>query len=126
MLMNDMKLEITIEEIERNLRRLGIARHYKGFSRFAYAVYLVIQDESRLEAVVKEVYIPVAEFFGCSWTAVERSLRSVCACVWGEQCNKIYEETGIKFKRHPIPSELLDIVSMYVKDKHAVPQSAHE
>lgn len=118
--MEEMTFAVSIKEIERHLRCLGIARHYKGFSRFAYAVYLVIENESRLEAVVKEIYMPVAEFFGCSWAAVERSLRSVCACVWGERCNRIYEETGIKFRRYPIPSELLDIVSVYVKDKHGI------
>ena len=112
--------EVSIEEIERHLRCLGIARHYKGFSRFAYAVYLVIQNESRLEAIVKEVYMPVAEFFGCSWTAVERSVRVVCGCVWSERCERIYEETGIKFQHYPIPSELLDIVSIYIKEKHNI------
>ena len=120
MLLNNIQLDISIEEIERNLRYLGIARHFKGFPRFAYAVYLVIQNESRLEAVVKEVYMPVAEFFGCSWTAVERSVRTVCAHVWSGRCDKIFEETGVRFQHYPIPSELLDVVSIYIKDKQSV------
>ncbi len=121
--MNNIEFVVSIEEIERHLRYLGIARHFKGFSRFAYAVHLVIQNESRLEAVVKEVYMPVAEFFGCSWTAVERSVRVVCAHVWCDRCDKIFEETGIKFQRYPIPSELLDVVAMYIKDKQLISKS---
>ncbi len=120
MLLNNIQFVISIEEIERYLRHLGIARHLKGFSRFAYAIYLVIQNESRLEAVVKEVYMPVAEFFGCSWTAVERSVRTVCAYVWSDRCDRIIEETSVKFQHCPIPSELLDVVSMYIKDKQSI------
>ncbi len=121
--MNNIEFEVSIEDIERHLRYLGIARHLKGFPRFAYAVYLVIQNESRLEAVVKEVYMPVAEFFGCSWPAVERSVRTVCAHIWNDKGDRIYEETGIKFQHYPIPSELLDIVSIYIKDKQTISRS---
>lgn len=108
---------VPLKEIERHLRCLGISRNYKGFSRFAYAVALVLDNESRLEAVVKEVYMPVGEFCGCSWSAVERSIRVVCSHVWYEGCDQIYEATGIRFKRYPTPSELLDTVSVYIKDQ---------
>ena len=41
------------------LRSLGITRCYKGFKHTEYAICLAIQDESRLEAITKEIYFPV-------------------------------------------------------------------
>lgn len=46
--------------IQDTLRLFGITRCYKGFKRTAYAIYLAVQDESRLEAVTKEIYMETA------------------------------------------------------------------
>ena len=42
--------------IQDTLRLFGITRCYKGFQHTAYTIYLAVQDESRLEAVTKEIY----------------------------------------------------------------------
>src|SRR5699024_12598375 len=48
----------------------------------AYAIYLAVQDESRLEAVTKEIYMGTASHFNCNWTAVERNIRTAVARAW--------------------------------------------
>lgn len=96
------------------LRQLGIYRNYKGYSRLKYAIFLVSENESRLEAVVKEVYMPVAEKYHCTWGAVERCLRETVYRVWGTSYNELCEIAYVKLKRPPTPAELLDILATYL------------
>lgn len=105
----------SLSEIALVLRRFGLYRHYKGSPRLAYAVYLVLENECRLEAVIKEVYMPVAEKFDCSWSAVERSLRVAVSRAWIKNYDELCEIAGTKLKLPPTPAELLDIFALYVK-----------
>ncbi len=96
------------------LRKLGIYRNYKGYNRLAYAVYLVSENGSRLEAVVKEVYMPVAEKYHCSWCAVERCLRHTIYKMWISNYDELCKLADKKLKRPPTPAELLDIFAVYM------------
>ena len=53
------------------LRSFGITRCYKGFKHTEYAICLAIQDESRLEAITKEIYMETAAHF--EWIFSNRS-----------------------------------------------------
>ena len=96
------------------LRQLGLFRNYKGYNRLIYAVYLVLENESRLEAVVKEVYMPVAEKYRCSWCAVERCLRESISRIWITNYEKLCELSNAQLKRPPTPAELLDIIAVHI------------
>lgn len=104
----------TLLSISLSLKKAGLHCRYKGYNRLVYAVYLVLENESRLEAVVKEVYMPVAERFHCSWAAVERSLRIAGDRLWVNS-NELFEITGIKLRYPPTPADLLDIFATYIK-----------
>ena len=103
-----------IERINIILRRLGIYRNYKGYNRLKYAIYLVDKNESRLEAVVKEVYMPVAEKYRCTWSAVERCLRETIYRVWITNYNELCDIAAVKLNRPPTPAELLDILATHL------------
>ena len=62
-----------MERINSILRELAIGKNYKGHRESAYAIQLLL-EEDRLCAVVKEIYIPVAEYFHVEWNAVEREI----------------------------------------------------
>lgn len=96
------------------LRQLGLYRNYKGYNRLIYAVCLVLENESRLEAVVKEVYMPVAEKYRCSWCAVERCLRESINRMWITNHEKLCELADSKLRKPPTPAELLDIIAVYI------------
>ncbi len=51
-----------MERINSILRELAIGKNYKGHREIAYAIQLLLEDEDRLCAVVKEIYIPVRVF----------------------------------------------------------------
>lgn len=71
-----------MDDINNILRDLSIGKNYKGHREIAYAIQLLLEDEDRLCAVVKEVYIPVAKHFNVEWNAVERNLRTAISRVW--------------------------------------------
>lgn len=54
--------------IQETLRLFGITRCYKGFLHTAYAIQLAVENENRLEAVTKEIYMETAFHFNCTWT----------------------------------------------------------
>lgn len=58
--------------IQDTLRLFGITRCYKGFLHTAYAIQLAVEDEDRLEAVTKEIYMETAFHFNCRlrWNAI--------------------------------------------------------
>ena len=60
-----------MDDINNILRDLSIGKNYKGHREIAYAIQLLLEDEDRLCAVVKKVYIPVAKHFNVEWNAVE-------------------------------------------------------
>lgn len=68
--------------IQETLRLFGITRCYKGFLHTAYAIQLAVENENRLEAVTKEIYMETAFHFNCTWTAVERNIRTAVARAW--------------------------------------------
>ncbi len=103
-----------LTEISAVLRHLGVYRNYKGYSRLLYAVYLVSKDAKRLEAVVKEVYMPVAEKHNCSWSSVERCLRETIFRIWVTNYDELCEIAKIKLTKPPTPAKLLDIISSYL------------
>ena len=43
--------------VQDTLHALGITRNYKGYCHTVYAIELVLEDEDRLESVIKEIYL---------------------------------------------------------------------
>ena len=92
-----------------------IGKNYKGHREIAYAVQLLLEDEDRLCAVVKEVYIPVAKHFNVEWNAVERNLRTAISRVWRLRRQRLFEIAGYEMEEPPTGSEFLDILLSYAQ-----------
>ena len=100
--------------IQDTLRLFGITRCYKGFLHTAYAIYLAVQDESRLEAVTKEIYMEAAFHFNCTWTAVERNIRTAVARAWKINRPLLAEMAGYPLACIPTASEFIEILASYI------------
>ena len=105
-------------DVQNVLRAFGITRCYKGFKHTAYAVSLAVQDESRLEAITKEVYMETAEHFGCKWTAVERNIRTVVSRAWSVNPDLLCQMAGYPLYLEPSASQFIEIVSCYLIRSH--------
>ena len=104
-----------MERINSILGELGIGKNYKGHREVAYGIQLLLEDEDRLCAVVKEIYIPVAEYFHVEWNAVERNLRTAIFRVWRMRRQRLLEIAGYEMTAPPTASEFLDILLSYVQ-----------
>ena len=96
------------------LRSLGITRCYKGFKHTEYAICLAIQDESRLEAITKEIYMETAAHFECNRRAVERNLRTAVARAWRTNRSFLCEMAGYPLDKDPTVSEFIEIIASYI------------
>ena len=95
------------------LRSFGITRCYKGFKHTEYAIYLAIQDESRLEAITKEIYMETAAHFECNWTAVERNIRTAVSRAWSVNPGLLCQMAGYPLESEPTSSQFIEIISSY-------------
>ena len=100
--------------IQDTLRLFGITRCYKGFYHTAYAIYLAVCDESRLEAITKEIYMETASHFNCKWTAVERNVRTAVARAWKINRPLLLEMAGYPLACAPTASEFIEILASYI------------
>ena len=108
--------------IQNTLRPFGVTRCYKGFKHTAFAIYLAVQDESRLEAITKEIYMETAFHFGCKWTAVERNIRTAVARAWRVNRPLLCEMAGYPLETEPAASEFIEIIVSYIL-RSSKPQS---
>lgn len=104
-------MEKTIQEI---LRQLGITRCYKGFKHTKFSIALAVSDESRLEAVTKEIYMETASHFHCKWTAVERNIRTAVKRAWQVNPGLLAEIAGYPLNAPPTASEFVEIIASHV------------
>lgn len=96
------------------LRSLGITGNYKGFHHACYSIHLATDDDFRLEAVTKEIYMETAAHFGCKWTAVERNIRTVVTRAWQINPSFLRHMAGYHLDGPPTASEFIEIVSSYI------------
>ncbi len=100
--------------IQETLRLLGITRCYKGFRHTEFSVALAVSEEERLEAVTKEIYMETASHFGCSWTAVERNIRTAVARAWRVNRPLLCVMAGYPLDCPPTASEFIEFIASYI------------
>ena len=113
--------------IQEILRSFGITPRYKGYKHITYAIYLAVTENDRLEAVTKEIYMETAAHFGCSWTAVERNIRTSVARAWKINPRLLSQMAGYPLAVSPTASEFIEIVSSYlIRSCHEASAFKHE
>ena len=100
--------------IQDTLCLFGITRCYKGFLHTAYVIRLAVEDEDRLEAVTKEIYMETAFHFNCTWTAVERNIRTTVARAWKINRPLLAKIAGYPLACTPTASEFIEILASYI------------
>lgn len=101
--------------VQDTLQALGITRNYRGCLRAAAAIELVLEDEDRLEAVTKEIYLEVAQRCHCNWYAVERNIRTVVQRAWHVNRPLLTQMAGYPMDAPPTASEFIAIVANYIR-----------
>ena len=76
------------------LRPLGITRSMKAHRILCGCVERIAAQEDRLEAVQKELYEPLAELYGCEWTAIQSMVRRAARTAWSTAPERVQEMAG--------------------------------
>lgn len=108
------------EILDEMFRALGLTRNYKSYRRTAAAVWLAMEKEERLEAVTKELYPAAARLCGCSWMAVERSLRTSVDIVWRTNAPLLARMAGYPLQSKPSAGQFIEILVVYARRQQAV------
>lgn len=101
--------------IHDTLHILGITHNYRGYRHVEMAILLALEDEDRLESVVKEIYMAVADQCGCNWNSVERNIRTLVQRAWKINAKKIMEMARYPMTVSPKASEFIEIVTNYIR-----------
>ena len=107
--------------IQDTLRLFGITHCYKGYNHMVYAVQLVMEDESRLEAVTKELYMETAEHFGCKWYSV---VSATCArSLTGREDKQPAPVRDCRYNldHSPTVSEFIEIMATHIMRSSETP-----
>lgn len=99
------------------LRSLGITHSYLGYRR----VILALDNPDRLEAVIKEIYRPVAAACGCRWTAIERTLRTLSHRAWQVNPRLLSQMAGYPLRRAPSAAQFLEILTVHAARNFILP-----
>ena len=77
--------------------------------------------QSRLEAVIKEIYRPVAAACGCRWTAIERTLRTLSHRAWQVNPRLLSQMAGYPLRRAPSAAQFLEILTVHAARNFILP-----
>lgn len=100
--------------LRQTLHDFGVGPHYRGYRPVTLAITLALEDETRLSAIVKEIYMPVSRVIGCSWVAVERNMRTVARMCWKNNRPLLEKLAGTQLPAPPKVSAFLSILFYYL------------
>lgn len=96
------------------LRPLGITRNMKAYTILTSCLLRICEQEDRLEAVQKEVYEPLAQQNGCTWTAIQSTLRRAAQTAWTTNPTQLQELAGYPLSRCPSAVQFLEMLYNHV------------
>ncbi len=102
-------------EIKELLRSLSINCKYRGYSITVVACEMLLEDESLLFNVSRDLYPKVAARCGCSNTSVERNIRTVVFKAWENSVTKLIEIAGYNLLEPPTVTEFLGMLVTYMQ-----------
>ena len=92
------------------LRPLGIVRSMKAYRTLSEALWLICEQEDRLEAVKKELYDPIAERQHCNWTAIQSAIRRAAQTAWNTNPEQVQRLAGYPLTGCPSAVQFLEML----------------
>ena len=96
------------------LRSLGVTPCYRGFSAIVFAVMLAVEDESRLDNAMRDIYAATAAELNLDARNIERNIRTLIHRAWQVDKTRLSSLAGYKLDGPPSVTEFIEIVSSYI------------
>ena len=108
--MPEVKIPKLSVQIGKVLRPLGLTRSSKSRRMLCECIERICEQEDRLEAVQKEIYMPVSEKHHCQWSAVQSSVRRSAKIAWETNPERVQELAGYPLDGVPSAVQFLEMV----------------
>ena len=103
---------------EQLIRKARFSKRYRGYQYLLQCIELVIEDDSRLCALSKQVYQPIARKYQVSHRCIERDIRTARDYAFQRGGKEFLEKiSGGKFLVTPSVVELIEILAVYLKEE---------
>ena len=87
---------------EQLIRKAKFSKRYQGYQYLLQCIELVLDDDSRLCALSKQVYQPIAQKYQVSYRCIERDIRTARDYAWQKGGKEVLEEiSGGNFLKFP-------------------------
>lgn len=102
--------------IKKELRRLCISGHLRGYHYLTYMLLQVVRDPDRLMMITRSLYPDTGRCFGVSAANVERSSRTCITTCWNRGGRSALDQMAFHHLTEcPTASEFIDIVADYIR-----------
>ena len=108
--MPEVKIAASSTQINAVLRPLGITRSSKSCRMLCECIARICEQEDRLEAVQKEIYMPIAELHHCRWSAVQSAIRRSAQTAWDTNPQKVQALAGYPLDGVPSAVQFLEMI----------------
>ena len=108
---------MTENNLYRLLKSVGVMPHYLGYEYFAEAVFLAMEDSSRLRRIQTQIYLPIARKHGVTVGSVERNIRTIRDIMLRHSGRRLFEELmgcSVWNQSCPYPKELIAVFADYL------------
>ncbi len=110
---------------EELLGRLGVGLNYKGCKRVTFILERTHTNEELLYNMTA-LYREITLIYGCTWYAVERSIRTVIQCAWARNPKLLMEIAGYPLPAAPTSAEFIAILHGYLARHEGTGGFIHE
>lgn len=104
---------ITVElsaRINDLLRPMGITRNMSAYSILCQCLELICEQEDRLQAVEKDIYIPIANRKECEPKAIQSTIRRAAKTAWNTNPAYVQQLAGYPLTGTPSAVQFLEML----------------
>jgi two-component system response regulator (stage 0 sporulation protein A) len=118
------KHNVYLNEVTLILRKISMPPHIKGYHYFRQAIVSVIENPSKLDNIMEEIYTPIAIKYDTTVNNVERIMRHAVEASWN-RCKvsviaEVFGNTLNANKDKPSNRELIAMLADKIRMKHGL------
>lgn len=97
-------------QLDKILRPMGITRNLRSYHLICACIVRIFEQEDRLGAVQKEIYMPIAEADRCNWTGIQSAIRRAAQTAWHNCPDTVCRMAGYPLDGCPSAVQFLEIL----------------
>lgn len=101
------------------LRPFGITEKYISVSQLALALQLLLENLEDIHAMLKRIYMVIAERFCVGQKTIERNIRMLSGAAWRANPEHLKSLVQYRLTKRPTAVQLMEILLRHIRSKLA-------